>query len=108
MATKNCNCKDSTIVEGIFDNVWNNGPSNEDFLSLAGGDAETSPSSIKSYTLANSNRMEVVLITWGATIISLKCPDKYGRPGDVVLGFDDLRSEFSVLHIFPKFSSGIS
>ncbi|XP_043283954.1 galactose mutarotase-like [Venturia canescens] len=92
MSTKNCNCKDSAIVEGIFDNVWNTGPSNEDFLSLAGSDAEISPSSIKSYTLTNSNRMEVVLITWGATIVSIKCPDKYGRAEDIVLGFDDLGS----------------
>lgn len=48
---------------------------------------------IKSYTLTNSNRMEVVLITWGATIVSLKCPDKFGSPADVVMGFDDLESK---------------
>ncbi|XP_014219666.1 aldose 1-epimerase-like [Copidosoma floridanum] len=46
---------------------------------------------IKSFTMTNSNRMEVKLITWGATIVSVKCPDKYGDVADVVLGFDDLK-----------------
>lgn len=41
--------------------------------------------------MVNSNRMEVILITWGATIVSLKCPDKYGYSADIVLGFDDLQ-----------------
>lgn len=41
--------------------------------------------------MINTNRMEVVVITWGATIISLKCPDKYGHSADVVLGFDDVK-----------------
>lgn len=49
------------------------------------------PKIIKSYTMANSNRMEVIVITWGATIISLKCPDKYGHSADIVFGFDDLK-----------------
>ncbi|KAG7207177.1 hypothetical protein KM043_008866 [Ampulex compressa] len=35
--------------------------------------------------------MEVTIITWGASVVSLKCPDKYGHPLDVVLGFDDLK-----------------
>lgn len=47
---------------------------------------------IKSYTMTNCNRMEVVLISWGATIVSLKCPDKFGRTADIVLGFDDIES----------------
>ena len=47
---------------------------------------------IKSYTMSNSNKMEVVLINWGATIVSLKCPDKFGRSVDVVIGFNDLES----------------
>ncbi|XP_032455001.1 aldose 1-epimerase-like isoform X3 [Nasonia vitripennis] len=42
--------------------------------------------------MCNANRMEVKVITWGATIVSIKCPDKYGDTADVVLGFDDLES----------------
>ena len=41
--------------------------------------------------MINANRMEVIVITWGATIVSLKCPDKYGHSSDVVLGFEDLK-----------------
>lgn len=52
---------------------------------------------IKSYTMCNANLMEVKVITWGATIVSIKCPDKYGDAADVVLGFDDLDSELYYL-----------
>jgi len=47
---------------------------------------------VKSYTMINKNRLEIVIISWGATIVSLKYPDKFGRVADVVLGFDDLKS----------------
>ena len=52
---------------------------------------------IKSYTMINTNRMEVVVITWGATIASLKCPDKYGHSVDIVLGFDDMKGIILIL-----------
>lgn len=41
--------------------------------------------------MVNTNRMEIVIITWGATIVSLKCPDKYGYSADIVLGFDNIK-----------------
>jgi len=47
---------------------------------------------VKSYTMINKNRLEIIIISWGATIVSLKYPDKFGRVADVVLGFDDLKS----------------
>lgn len=47
---------------------------------------------VKSYTMTNKNRLEITVISWGATIVSLKYPDKFGRVADVVLGFDDLKS----------------
>lgn len=47
---------------------------------------------VKSYTMTNKNRIEIVIISWGATIVSLKFPDKFGRVADVVLGFDDIKS----------------
>lgn len=47
---------------------------------------------VKSYTMTNKNRLKITVISWGATIISLKYPDKFGRVADVVLGFDDLKS----------------
>jgi aldose 1-epimerase len=42
------------------------------------------------YTLKNANGVEVRAITYGGIITSLKTPDKSGRPGDIVLGFDNM------------------
>ncbi|KAJ9589434.1 hypothetical protein L9F63_017362 [Diploptera punctata] len=45
---------------------------------------------IRRYTLRNVNSVEVQVISYGATITSIKCPDKKRRIHDVVLGFDDI------------------
>ncbi|XP_049840157.1 galactose mutarotase-like [Schistocerca gregaria] len=45
---------------------------------------------VRRFTLTNSNGMSVQIITYGATITSLKVPDKTGNVEDVVLGFDNL------------------
>ncbi|XP_029157507.1 aldose 1-epimerase-like isoform X2 [Nylanderia fulva] len=42
--------------------------------------------------MINKKGIEITVISWGATIISLKYPDKFGDIADVVLGFDDLKS----------------
>ncbi|XP_039302514.1 galactose mutarotase isoform X2 [Solenopsis invicta] len=42
--------------------------------------------------MINKNRLEITVISWGATIVSIKYPDKFGHVADVVLGFDDLKS----------------
>ncbi|MGB8367941.1 MAG: aldose epimerase family protein [Limisphaerales bacterium] len=42
------------------------------------------------YTLRNRKGMEARIMTYGGIIVSLKVPDKNGKPGDVVLGYDDL------------------
>jgi len=47
---------------------------------------------VKSYTMINKNHLEITVISWGATIVSLKYPDKFGCVADVVLGFDNLES----------------
>ncbi|XP_012256706.2 galactose mutarotase [Athalia rosae] len=114
--THSCTCYDANIVEGLFGEIYPDSVhyKRESFKSggqpynsvgsfqSASGDTDGNkmnrdledPTSvkIKSYTLTNNNRMEVVLITWGATIVSLKCPDKFGSPADIVMGFDDLKS----------------
>ncbi|HXH29206.1 MAG TPA: aldose epimerase family protein [Bacteriovoracaceae bacterium] len=43
---------------------------------------------IKSYTLKNDKGMEVKIINYGGIVTSLRVPDKDGKVGDVVLGFD--------------------
>jgi aldose 1-epimerase len=42
------------------------------------------------YTLTNSKGMQVAITPWGATVVSIKVPDRSGKMGDVVLGFDSL------------------
>lgn len=42
------------------------------------------------YTLTNANSMQVKVLNYGGIIQSLMVPDKNGKMGDVVLGFDSL------------------
>ncbi|HEX7652093.1 MAG TPA: aldose epimerase family protein [Verrucomicrobiae bacterium] len=42
------------------------------------------------YTLRNDNGVEAKIMTYGGIIQSLKVPDKSGKLGDVVLGYDQL------------------
>jgi len=46
--------------------------------------------SVELYTLSNANGMTVQIVTYGGIITSLRVPDREGRPGDVVLGYDSL------------------
>jgi len=45
---------------------------------------------IYAYTLTNGSGMEVKILNYGATIASVKVPDKNKKFADVVLGFDSL------------------
>lgn len=42
------------------------------------------------YTLSNSAGMQVKITTYGGTVTSIVVPDRRGRMGDVVLGYNDL------------------
>jgi aldose 1-epimerase len=42
------------------------------------------------YTLANAKGMEARIITYGGILVSLKVPDRHGKLGDIVAGFDSL------------------
>ena len=42
------------------------------------------------YTLTNAHGVKATITTYGGTLTSLLVPDRNGRFGDVVLGFDDL------------------
>lgn len=46
------------------------------------------------YTLTNKHKAIVRLISWGASIQSIKVPNRDGKLADVVLGFDDMDGEF--------------
>jgi aldose 1-epimerase len=45
---------------------------------------------VEMYTLRNYNGMETRIMTYGGIVVSLKVPDKNGKYGDVVLGYDNL------------------
>jgi aldose 1-epimerase len=45
---------------------------------------------VERFTLTNANGVELQAITFGGIITSLRVPDRAGRPGDIVLGFDAL------------------
>ncbi len=45
---------------------------------------------VELYTLANAKGMTVKIMTYGATVTELFVPDRTGKPGDVILGFDKL------------------
>ncbi len=51
--------------------------------------------SVEKYTLTNRNGMQVEVISYGGTIISLTAPDKNGNYEDVVLGFTDPEDYFN-------------
>jgi aldose 1-epimerase len=42
------------------------------------------------YTLTNAHGIEVRVMTYGGIVVSVKTPDRTGRLGDIVLGFDTL------------------
>ena len=44
--------------------------------------------SVSRYTLTNNKGAEAVVISYGATLVSLKVPDRSGKSADVVLGYD--------------------
>jgi aldose 1-epimerase len=46
---------------------------------------------IEKFTLHNANGATAKLITYGATLTELWMPDRAGKEGDVVLGFDSLK-----------------
>jgi aldose 1-epimerase len=47
------------------------------------------------YILSNKNGMEAAITNYGATLVSLKVPDRQGKLADVVLGYDNLEGYVS-------------
>src|SRR4051812_35086355 len=47
---------------------------------------------IEQFTITNGRGFTAKVINYGAIITEMHVPDKSGKPVDVVLGFDDLKS----------------
>ena len=58
---------------------------------------------VELYTIVNAMGMRVRAMTYGGTIVSIETPDRDGRMGDVVLGFDSL--DAYVAHPNPYFGA---
>ena len=55
---------------------------------------------VELYTLRNRAGAEARITTYGATLVSLKMPDRHGHLDDVVLGFDTLDGYLHDTHYF--------
>ncbi len=74
MGMLSCNC-DKKTCDPIQKEAWGVTPSGD---------------SVALYTLTSQNGIEVKIMTYGGAITSLKTPDKDGKMGNIVLGFDSL------------------
>ena len=61
-------------------------------MSIVKSDFGTTPKGeqVDLYTLTNKQGLELKVITYGGTCISLKVPDREGQLGDILLGHDNL------------------
>jgi aldose 1-epimerase len=55
---------------------------------------------VKIFTLTNRQGMEVKITEYGCIIVSLNVPDRDGKLGDVVLGYDDVQDYFDMNPFF--------
>lgn len=60
---------------------------------------------VRRFTFSNDDGVSVQVITYGATVTSIRCPDKYGNIADIALGFDELEGISAIfvllyLHFF--------
>ena len=46
--------------------------------------------SVYAYTIKNNHGLKAVISNYGGTILELWTPDKSGKSGNVILGFDSL------------------
>jgi aldose 1-epimerase len=57
-----------------------------------GGQGLTSDRAPRAWVLRSDAGLEATILDWGATLARLRAPDRSGRLGDVVLGFEDTRA----------------
>ena len=55
---------------------------------------------VEAVTLADGHGMTATILTLGAAVQSVMVPDRAGKPGDVVLGYDDLAGYVAELNYF--------
>ncbi|XP_023014433.2 galactose mutarotase [Leptinotarsa decemlineata] len=70
----------------------------EDFFGLFTDKTTGQSSSVRRFTWRNSNSVTVQVITYGATITSIKIPGKNGHVDDIVMGFNDMEGYLNRLN----------
>lgn len=55
---------------------------------------------VRRFTWRNQHSVEVQVISYGATITSIKLPDKHGIVEDIVMGFDNMEGCKNILLYF--------
>lgn len=70
---------------------------NEDIFGYTKDPISGESEMVKRFTFTNQNGLSVQVITYGATITSIRFPDKYGNIEDLVLGFDELSGAYFAL-----------
>jgi aldose 1-epimerase len=65
----------AAATAGVKEEPWGKTPQGQD---------------VELFTLTNAHGMEVRIITYGGILVSLKVPDRSGKLGDIVNGFDSI------------------
>ncbi len=78
----------ATGALGIF--LFNTSVSGKSSVSKDAFGQTSAGANVEIYTLTNSKGAEARIITYGGAVVSLKVPDKHGKFGDVVLGYDSI------------------
>ena len=63
---------------------------------------------VELYTLTNGHGMKVCAMTYGGVIVSLDVPDRNGKSGDIVLGYEDLDSYLAKSPYFGAIVGGLA
>lgn len=72
------------VIGGTIESKDKSGIQERAFGELPTGEA------VRLYTLTNESGLSFSVMDWGATLISVKAPDRDGSPREVTLGFDTL------------------
>ena len=77
-------CMDASTDSSPLGEAVAGEPTSAPFGTTKAGEAATA------WTLKNSSGMEIVVTDFGATLVSVRLPDRDGKVADVILGFDDV------------------
>lgn len=71
----------------------------EDHFGLFTDQVTGQSTSVRRFTWKNRNNVSVQVVTYGATITSIRLPDRSGKVDDVALGFDDVQGKWDVCSV---------